>query len=209
VTRTRTGAPERGRGLRSLTAAALVAVTAGGFALLTACDSSSDSGSSGATTPASPPSTGDFSGTLPSALESLASGAKETASAAVSSAKAAASSFEASVEAGAGGAAAEAKSELAKVDGQGNAVKDVQLTGFPKAQTGGLNAVLVSITNSSDQKASYAVKVEFADSSGHVVDSTVVGSRDIAPGDRAQPVAFSTKDSDQTLFPRVAQAQRY
>lgn len=192
-----------------MTAALLVAATAGGFALLTACDSSSDNGSGGTTTPGAPPSTGNFSGTLPSALDSLASGAKETASAAISSAKAAASSFQASVEAGVGGAAAEAKSELAKVDGQGNAVKDVQLTGFPKAQTGGLNAVLVSITNTSDQKASFAVKVEFADSSGAVVDSTVVGARDVEAGKRAQPVAFSTKDADKTLFPRVAQAQRY
>jgi hypothetical protein len=207
VRRTRTGPPASGRRLRSLTAAVLVAVTAGGFALLTACDNSSGNGSSGQTTPGGPPTTGTFSGTLPSALDSLASAAQQTASAAVSSAKAAASSFEASVEAGAG--ATEATSELAKVDGQGNAVKDVQLTGFPKAQTGGFNAVLVNITNSSDQTASYAVKVEFADSSGQVVDSTVVGSRDVAAGKSAQPIAFSTKDSDKTLFPRVAQAQRY
>ncbi|MFJ1584171.1 hypothetical protein ACIOC1_12735 [Streptomyces sp. NPDC088197] len=199
----------RSRRLRSLTAAALVAMAAGGLALVSACDNSSGNSSTGATTPGAPPSTGNFSGTLPSPLDSLASAAQQTASAAQSSAKAAASSFEASVEAGAGSAAAEAKSELAKVDGQGNAVKDVQLTGFPKARTGGLNAVLVSITNTTDTKASFAVKVEFADSDGAVVDSTVVGARDVEPGKHAQPVAFSTKDADKTLFPRVAQAQRY
>jgi hypothetical protein len=208
VRRTRT-ATSAGRRLRSLTAAVLVATAAGGLALLSACDSSSDSSSSGATTPGGPPSTGNFSGTLPSALDSLVSAAQQTASAAQSSAKAAASSFAASVEAALGGSAAEAKSELAAVKGQGNAVKDVSLTGFPKAGIGGLNAVLVSITNSGDKKASYAVKVEFADSSGAVVDSTIVGARDVEPGKRAQPIAFSTKDPEKTLFPRVAQAQRY
>lgn len=186
-----------------------MAGSAGGLALLSACDNSSGNSSPGATTPGGPPSTGNFSGTLPSPLDSRASAAQQTASAAQSSAKAAASSFEASVEAAAGGAAAEAKSELAAVDGQGNAVKNVQLTGFPKAKTGGLNAVLVSITNSGDKKASFAVKVEFADSDGAVVDSTIVGARDIEPGKRVQPIAFSMKDPDKTLFPRVAQAQRY
>jgi hypothetical protein len=209
VRRTST-ATSAGRRLRSLTAAALVATAAGGLALLSACDSSSGGSSSGATTtPGGPPTTGNFSGTLPSALDSLASAAQQTASAAQSSAKAAASSFAASVEAALGGSAAEAKSELAAVKGQGNAVKDVSLTGFPKAGTAGLNAVLVSITNSGAKKASYAVKVEFADSSGAVVDSTIVGARDVEPGKRAQPIAFSTKDPEKTLFPRVAQAQRY
>ncbi|MEU6851131.1 hypothetical protein ABZ901_14520 [Actinacidiphila alni] len=207
--RTRTGPAATGRRLRSLTAAALVAGTAGALALLSACDSSSDNDASHPTTPGGPPSTENFSGSLPSPLDSLASAAQQTASAAQSSAKAAASSFEASVEAAVGGATDEAKKELAKVDGQGNAVNDVQLTGFPRAKTGGLNAVLVSITNTSDQKASFAVKVEFADSSGAVVDSTVVGARDVEAGKRAQPVAFSTKDPGKTLFPRVAQAQRY
>lgn len=197
------------RRLRSLTAALLVTVAAGGFALLTACDSSSSNDTGASRTPGGPPTTENFSGTLPSQLSSLASAAQQTASAAVSSAKAAASGFEASVEAGASSAAASARAALESVQGQGNATGDVQLTGVPKAQTGGLHAVVVNITNSTGKQASYAVKVEFADSDGKVVDSTIVGARDVGAGKRAQPIAFSTKDSDKTVFPRVAKAQRY
>jgi hypothetical protein len=207
VRRTRIRVPASRR-LRSLTAALLVTTAAGGIALLTACDSSTSNDTSGPTS-GGPPTTSNFSGALPSQLSSLASAAQGSASAAVSSAKAAASSFEASVEAGASSAAAAFKSELDAVSGKGNAISDVQLTGLPKAQTGGLTAVVVNITNSTDKKASYAVEVEFADSSGKVVDTTIVGAHDVAAGKKAQPVAFTTKDTDATLFPRVAKAVRF
>lgn len=206
--RNRARVPASGR-LRSLTAALLVTVAAGGFALLTACDSSSDNDTGGTSSPSAPPSTGNFSGSLPSQLSSQASAAKKTASAAASSAKAAASGFEASVEAGASSAAASARAALDSVKGQGNATGDVQLTGVPKSQSGGLNAVVVNITNNTAEKASYAVEVEFANSDGKVVDSAVTGVLNVGAGKRAQPVAFSTKDSDKTLIPRVAKAQRY
>ena len=205
--RTRIRVPASGR-LRSLTAALLVTTAAGSIALLTACDSSTSNDTSGPTS-GGPPTTSNFSGALPSQLSSLASAAQGSASAAISSAEAAASSFEASVEAGASSASASFKSELDAVTGKGNAVSDVQLTGIPKAQTGGLTAVLVNITNSSGKQASYAVEVEFADSSRKVVDTTIVGVHDVAAGKKAQPIAFSTKDVNQTLFPRVARAVRF
>lgn len=193
---------------RSLTAALLVTTAASGLALLTACDSSTSNTPSSPTSGGSPNSA-SFSGSLPSQLSSLASAVENSASAAASSALAAASSFEASVEAGASSAAANFKAELDAVSGKGNAVSDVQLTGIPKAQTGGLTAVVVNITNSSGKQASYAVQVEFADSSGKVVDTTIVGAKDVGAGKKAQPVAFTTKDTDKTLFPRVARAVRY
>ncbi|MBY8878357.1 hypothetical protein [Actinacidiphila acidipaludis] len=200
--------------LRTVTAAALVAFTAGGFAALTACGSSgSDSG--GSTTPP-PPASANLTGGLPSDLESLASEAASAASSAASeaseaasSAGAAASSFAASVEARATADEAAAKAALAGVHGKGNATQDVQLSGLPKKETGGLHAVVVTITNHGSSTASFAVKVEFADSDGKVVDSTVVGAKDVGAGKQATPVAFSIKDVDKPLFPRVAQAQRY
>lgn len=194
--------------LRSLTAALLVTTAAACGALLTACDDSSGSSTS-PSSPSLPPATGSFSGEVPSVLSSLASAGQSAASAAVSSAGAAASSFAASAEAGAASASAAAEHALSTVSGQGNAVADVGLTGLAKTQTGGLHAVVVTITNRTDKKASYAVKVDFADSSGKVVDSAVVGAAGVAPGKKAQPVAFSTKDQDKTLFPKVAKALRY
>ncbi|SEO32952.1 hypothetical protein SAMN05216267_102390 [Actinacidiphila rubida] len=193
--------------LRSATAAALVALAAGGFAGLTACDDSGG-GASGSASPASQPAGG-----LPSSLESLASQAQSAASAAAStaasSAGAVASSFAASVEAKATGDQAAAKAELAKVSGPGNAGQDVHLTGLPTEQTGGLHAALVTITNHGGSTASYAVKVEFTDSGGKVVDTAFVGAKDVKAGKKASPVAFTIKDVDKPLFPRVAQAQRY
>ncbi|MCL2728870.1 MAG: hypothetical protein FWE15_02460 [Actinomycetia bacterium] len=200
------------RRLRSVTAAVLVTCAAAGFAGLTACGSSGSS-SSGNTTPASAPNSMALAGDLPSSLASLAESAKAAASAAATSAAAsagaAASSFAASVGAQLSGDQAAAKAELAKVSGPGNAGQDVQLTGVPLKETGGLHATVVTITNHSSATASFAVKVEFADSNGKVVDTTVVGAKDVAAGKKATPVAFSVKDVDKPLFPRVAQAQRY
>lgn len=191
---------------RSLTAALLVTAAAGGFALLTACDSSSDDTTRGSTTA---PATASFSGAVPSQLSSLASAGQSAASAAVSSLSAVASGFEASVDASAASASAAARAALDAASGRGNATADVSLTGLPTAQTGGLHAVVVNVVNRTTAPASYAVKVEFADSSGKVVDTAVVGTAEVAPGDKATPIAFSSKDADKKLFPRVAQAQRY
>jgi hypothetical protein len=200
--------PSSGR-LRSLTAGLLVTAGAVGVAVLSACDSSSGGGS-GATT--SPPGSGvsaSFTGSVPSALSSLASAGRSAASAGVSSASAAASSFEASVKAQVEGDTAAANAALAKASGKGNAFADVHLTGLPAAKAGGLHAVVVTVTNTTGDTASFAVKVEFADSGGHVADTEVVNAKDVKAGKHATPIAFTTKETDRTLFPRVARAQRY
>lgn len=195
-------------GLRSLTAGLLVATGAASIALLSACDSSSG-GNSGATTSPSSPNGASFSGSVPAALSSLASAGKSAASAGASSASAAASSFEASVKAQVEGDNAAAEAALAKASGKGNAIGDVELTGLPSEATGGLHAVVVTITNHTNATASFAVKVEFADSTGNVADTEIVNAKDVGAGKHATPIAFTTKDTDKTLFPRVAQAQRY
>ncbi|MHA6761105.1 hypothetical protein [Streptacidiphilus sp. PAMC 29251] len=195
---------------RLLLAGGLLAGGMAGVVGLAACGSSSTSANlSSASTPSFSPNPQSFSGQPPSALASLASSGQAAASAAAASASAAASAFEASVSAESGRATAAAKAELAKVSGQGNAVAEVGLTGLNRSRTGGLNAVVVNITNRSGATASYAVKINFEDSTGKVVDSTVVGTENLAAGQKAQPVGFSTKPSEQALIPRVAQAQRY
>ncbi|MFC1421237.1 hypothetical protein [Streptacidiphilus cavernicola] len=195
---------------RLLAAGGLLAGGMAGVVVLAGCGSSS-SGSNAAlsATSAFSPNPSQFSGEPPSALSSLASSAQAAVSATASSARAAASAFESSVSAASVQAQAAAKAELAKVSGAGNAVADVGLTGVNRATTGGLNAAVVTVTNRSGAKASYAVKINFEDASGKVVDSTVVAAPDLAAGAKAQPVAFSTKDTTTALIPRVAQAQRY
>ncbi|MFC9324353.1 hypothetical protein [Kitasatospora sp. NPDC057015] len=184
--------------LRITAVTALLAVTAGTVA---ACGSSSDT--SGAASPNRP----TVQGTPPSSL--LPSALLSSASALASAASVRASAFESSVSAEVSRANASASAALAGVTGTGNAISDVTLTGVPTAQSGGRRAAVVTITNSTAAAASYAVQVEFVDSSGTVVDSTVVGAVDLQPGAKASPVAFGGRDEGLAATPRVAKAQRY
>ncbi|WP_225446872.1 hypothetical protein [Streptacidiphilus sp. PB12-B1b] len=85
----------------------------------------------------------------------------------------------------------------------------MQLTGVPLSTSGGLHAVIVTITNRTGSHASYAVKIDFDDTSGKTVDTAIVGTENLAPGKTATPVAFSREPGSTTLVPKVAQAQRY
>ncbi|WP_351224602.1 hypothetical protein [Streptomyces sp. NPDC002133] len=198
-------------GGRRLAAAVLtlVAVTTG-TAALASCDTGGDSSG---TTPVSPrptpPHTASFTGSPPAALASAEASARARASAAASSASAAASSLEASISAEVARANAAAAEALKDVQGGGNARSDVSLTGKPRAETAGLQVVVVTITNRTQQQASYAVQVDFTDSSGKVVESRIVGAEDLDPGEQAQPLAISRKPADMNLTPTVAKAQRY
>ncbi|WP_405952367.1 FxLYD domain-containing protein [Streptomyces prunicolor] len=200
---------------RGRPAALVLAVVAASTVALVSCgDDNDDNDSNGSSSSqAATPPTASFSGMTPSALKSAASSAVESAraaaSAAASSASAAASSFEASVSAEVARASKDAQNELKDVKGQGNAMSDVAMTGKPRAQTSGLLAVLVTITNKTDKKASYAVQVDFLDSSGKVVETRYVGAENLAPGAKAQPVAISTKPPEPVLTPKLAKAQRY
>ncbi|MGW7054229.1 hypothetical protein [Streptomyces sp. NPDC054887] len=197
-------------GRRRLMSVVLVLLlAAGGTTALVACGSDGGGGDTSTSPRPTPPDTASFTGTPPSALASADASARASASAAASSASAAASSFEASVSAETARANQEATAELKKVEGGGNAMADVSLRGKPRAETGGLLAVVVTITNRSDRQASYAVQVDFTDPSGEVRESRIVGARELEPGEKAQPLAISRKPADLDLRARVAKAQRY
>ncbi|WP_030392965.1 hypothetical protein [Kitasatospora purpeofusca] len=206
------GGPNRRVGLAAIALAGAVLVAAG-------CASSSSTAPSTASSRPFSPDASSFSGELPSSVASAKSSLLESASAAASAASAAASaaeasrsaaaaSFEASVSAQLAAGRAEAQSVLAGTQGTGNALSDITITGLPKAQTAGINAALVTVVNSTSSTASYAIKVEFLDGD-QVVDTTFLGVKDLAPGAKATPTAFSPLDRDKALVPRVAQAQRY
>ncbi|MER6492975.1 FxLYD domain-containing protein [Streptomyces griseorubiginosus] len=193
---------------RSRIAALAVALAAVSTLALAACgDDSGDSSTSSATPSA--PDTASFSGNAASALASVEASVRAKASERAASASAAASSFEASVSAETERANKAARTELAKVDGQGNAMSEVTMTGKPRSTTGGLLAVVVTITNNTDRTASYAVQVDFLDSSGKTVETRYVGAEDLKPGEKAQPLAVSRKPAEPVLTPKLAKAQRY
>ncbi|MFJ7147096.1 hypothetical protein ACIQVT_02690 [Streptomyces sp. NPDC100445] len=102
-----------------------------------------------------------------------------------------------------------AQQALKGVEGRGNALSEVAMTGMPKAQTGGVLAVLVKITNKTAGEASYAVRIDFRNGSGKVVETRYVGAEHLKPGEKKQPIAFSHEPAEPRLTPVLAQAQRY
>lgn len=50
---------------------------------------------------------------------------------------------------------------------------------------------LVTITNKTNQKSSYAMQVDFTDSAGKVVDTGFLGAGKPEPGHKKEPIAFS------------------
>jgi len=185
-----------------------------GAAALVSCGGDGDGDGTPAFTPTpTAPDTARFTGEVPSALaseaESRKAEARASASAAASSASAAASAFEASVSAEAERARAEAEKQLKNVDGRGNATGDVSMTGLPLNETNGVRALVVNITNRTDETASYAVQVDFSDADGKVVETRYVGVQDLEPGKQAHPLAISRKPPEPQLTAEIAKAQRY
>ncbi|WRZ94954.1 hypothetical protein OHB54_41540 [Streptomyces sp. NBC_01007] len=195
-------------------AALLSAIACG--SVLVSCSSDDDGGgsSTASITPRpTPPNASNFTGTPPSAIASAASSIIESAtgraSSAAASVSARASEFAASVSADTARAAATAEKQLKNVKGSGNATSDVSMTGLPTSETGGLRAVVVTITNNSGKTASYAVQVDFKNPDGKVVQTSFVGKENLEPGKKAQPVVISRQPAEPQLTPVLAKAQRY
>nr|WSX48000.1 FxLYD domain-containing protein [Streptomyces sp. NBC_00974] len=200
--------------VRAAQAAVAVVLTALGAAALVACGSDGEqTGRAPFSDRPSPPDTASFSGAAPSLLASEAESMIASARASASAAEASASEREASRKASIGAEVERsrqaAQDALKGVDGRGNALSEVSMTGKPRAETSGLLAVVVSITNTTDAKASYAVQVDFVDATGKVVETQFTGAEDLAPGGRAQPLVISRAPEQPPLTPRLSKAQRY
>lgn len=194
-------------GPRRLTAPRVVALTAmlaAGGVLAAACSSSSTNPSIVRT---SGPSPAESAAATESASPSASASPSPGPEAAASSA-AAAAAFAASVSAQQAMAHDKAVSALAQAPNGGNALGAVTITGVPLADTGGLPAVVVTIRNNGLDTASYAVQVDFTDTNGMTVDSTVVGAENVPRDELASPVAFSSH-TEQRLVPVVVKAVRY
>ncbi|WP_189805084.1 FxLYD domain-containing protein [Streptomyces tanashiensis] len=199
---------------RAVSAAAAVVVTALGAAGLVSCDTGNDdTGGPAFSERPTAPDTARFSGEPPSSVASSASEVVESARASASSAAASASAREASRAASVGAeierSRQAAENALKDVQGQGNALGEVGMTGKPRADTGGVLTVVVTITNKTSEEASYAVQVDFLDPSGKVVETQFVGAEDLEPGGRKQPLVISRQPPEPVLTPRLTKAERY
>ncbi|MEV7848600.1 hypothetical protein ACIP9F_19380 [Streptomyces cyaneofuscatus] len=117
-------------------------------------------------------------------------------------------SFAASVSAETERLRQEAVKRLDGVEGRGNAVADVSVSGLPVAASEEVRSARVRVTNPTDEPAFYAVKVEFVDAEDKVLDTVVVGVEDAPPGRTVDAQANSRKAAGVKTFPRVAQAER-
>ncbi|MFD0019692.1 hypothetical protein [Streptomyces sp. NPDC058382] len=97
---------------------------------------------------------------------------------------------------------------LKGVQGKGDAVKDVSVNGLPVDPSEQFRSALVRVTNPTDKAAFYAVRVEFTDSSGKVLDSVVLGFPDVRSARTVSQHANSRKAAGVKSFPRIAQAER-
>ncbi|MFC8124914.1 hypothetical protein [Streptomyces sp. NPDC057302] len=201
----------------AVSAALTLAATVTAAAALVSCSTDSDAPSAeGSRTVSDRPSAPDsssFSEKTASPLKSQASEAAESARASASKAEASASEradeFEASVSADTERANQAAKDALKDVEGRGNAMSDVSMTGKPRSETGGVLASVVTFTNRTDKTADFAVRVDFLDSSGKSVETRYVGTENLAPGKRAQRYAISHEPPEPKLSAQLVKAQRY
>ncbi|MEU1494787.1 hypothetical protein ABZ456_31645 [Streptomyces sp. NPDC005776] len=97
---------------------------------------------------------------------------------------------------------------LKGVEGKGNAFDDVSVNGLPVAAAEQFRSALVRVTNPTGKAAFYAVRVEFVDASGKVLDSVVLGFPDAPPNRTVSQHANSRKAAGVKSFPRIAQAER-
>ncbi|MEV0320993.1 hypothetical protein ACIBKX_11025 [Streptomyces sp. NPDC050658] len=209
--------PQTRRPGAAMSAALAVAATVTAAAALVSCSTDSDapSGQSSRTISERPtaPDSVSFSEKTASPLKSAASQAVESARASASAAEASASEradeFEASVSAEAERLQKDAKNALKDVEGEGNAMSDVSMTGKPRSETGGVLASIVTITNSTDKKASYALQVDFRDAEGKTVETRYIGREDLGPGERTQAYAISHAPPEPKLSAKLVKAQRY
>ncbi|MER6103367.1 hypothetical protein ABT115_13835 [Streptomyces sp. NPDC001832] len=175
-----------GRAARNLTPAVLAAVITAGTAACGGSESSSQ-GTARSTRTVSPEPTRTRSATASPRTQ------KE---------------FAASVSAAAERNRQQAVKQLEGVQGRGNAVKDVSVSGLPVVKSEQFRSALVRVTNRTDKAAFYAVKVEFVESSEKVLDSVVLGFADVPPGQTASQHANSRKAAGVKTSPRIAQAER-
>ncbi|MER5274934.1 hypothetical protein ABT025_04140 [Streptomyces sp. NPDC002809] len=175
-----------GRAVRSLTPAVLAAVIVAGTA---ACDSS-DTSSQGA------------------ARSTRTLSAEPAASPTATESQRTQEEFAASVSADVERNRQKAVATLKGVEGKGNAVEDVSVNGLPVEAAEQFRSALVRVTNRTDETAFYAVRVEFVDASGKVLDSVVLGFADVPSNRTVSQHANSRKAAGVKSFPRIAQAER-
>ncbi|MFF4398251.1 FxLYD domain-containing protein [Streptomyces sp. NPDC001480] len=105
-------------------------------------------------------------------------------------------------------ASAEAGNKLNEVKNGVNA-KDAVTLGTPAPTSDGYMTVDVTAVNKASSTKSFAVQVNFTDSSGNLLDTTVVTVSDVAAGQSGRATARSHRKLTGQVKTAVARALRY
>ncbi|MGW7254749.1 hypothetical protein [Streptomyces sp. NPDC054834] len=105
-------------------------------------------------------------------------------------------------------ATAEAGNKLNEVKGGVNA-KDAVTLGTPASTSDGHTTVDVTAVNKASSTKSFAVQVNFTDSGGNLLDTTVVTVSDVAAGKSGKATAQSHRKLTGQVKTVVARALRY
>ncbi|WP_416985595.1 hypothetical protein [Streptomyces sp. T028] len=147
----------------------------------------------------------------PSSVSSAASKAASIAASAAESlggeASAAASSLASQAASAFESATAEAGRQLDEIKNGVDVKSDVRL-GTPGTD-GGRSTVDVTVTNTADSTKSFAVQVDYTDTSGNLLDTVVVTVSDVAAGRTGTATARSNRDLSGTVKTEVERAVRY
>ncbi|MET9731922.1 hypothetical protein ABZZ79_15080 [Streptomyces sp. NPDC006458] len=105
-------------------------------------------------------------------------------------------------------ATAEAGRKLDDIKGGTDVSKDVRLA-EPQINSAGRATVGVSAHNSAGSAKSFAVQVNFTDTSGNLLDTVVVTLSDVPSGETGKATATSNRDLSGEVKAEVGRAVRY
>ncbi|MET9887754.1 hypothetical protein ABZZ20_32385 [Streptomyces sp. NPDC006430] len=105
-------------------------------------------------------------------------------------------------------AVAEAKKKLDGVKGGVDVKSDVRL-GTPSKDGDGHGIVPMTVSNTAQDKKSFAVQVNFRDTGGNLLDTVVVTVSDVAPGATGQGTARSNRALSGDVTAQTGTALRY
>ncbi|MFD7939783.1 FxLYD domain-containing protein [Streptomyces sp. NPDC059755] len=150
----------------------------------------------------------DTPSSVSSAASKAASAAESLGREATAAASSLASGFASEASSAFASASASASRELDEIKDGVDVKSDVKL-GTPDTDQDGRATVEVTVTNTTDASKSFAVQIDFTDSSGNRLDTVVTTVSDVAAGKTGKETAHSNRTLSGQVKAAVARAVRY
>ncbi|MER5199380.1 FxLYD domain-containing protein [Streptomyces sp. NPDC002755] len=150
----------------------------------------------------------DTPSSVSSAASKAASAAESLGREATAAASSLASGFASEASSAFASASASASRELDEIKDGVDVKSDVKL-GTPGTDQDGRATVEVTVSNTTDASKSFAVQVDFTDSSGNRLDTVVTTVSDVAAGKTGKQTAHSNRTLSGQVKAEVARAVRY